>query len=122
MADIGAVEAMLQGLPEDQGRRTHREVWKRVLPDLRFGRAIPAAPAKNFGGGFFSITTPSTPDTEFVLPHRFGTPPYLLIPVLPLDTVGATIVPIAVTRAADSNNVYLSSSEASAVVYFYLEG
>lgn len=122
MADLGAVEAMLQSLPEEQGRRTHREVWKQVLPDMRFGRATPTGPAKNFGGGFFGATTSATPDREFVVPHSFGRPPYLLIPVLPLDTVGATIVPLTITRTADSRNVYLSSSEASAPVYFYLEG
>lgn len=122
MADLGAVEALLQSLPDDHDRRIHKEVWKRVMRDQRFGRVVPGTAAVNLGGGFFAVTTPATPDTEFSIPHTFGRPPYLLIPMLPLDQVGAKIVPLRTARAADTANIYLSSPTASATLYFYLEG
>ena len=122
MADFGAVETILSGLTGNQDKYIHQQVWKRVLPDLRFGRATAGTPAKNFGGGYFAATTPAVADTEFVVPHSFGRPPYLLIPVLPLDQLNARIVPLKNTRLPDALNMYLSSSVTSATVFFYLEG
>ena len=122
MADFGAVETILSGLTGNQDKYIHQQVWKRVLPDLRFGRATAGTPAKNFGGGYFAATTPAVADTEFVVPHSFGRPPYLLIPVLPLDSTGANIVPMQVEAVADSRKIYLSSSVASANFVVYLEG
>ncbi|MCR4340638.1 MAG: hypothetical protein NUW01_12225 [Gemmatimonadaceae bacterium] len=121
MADQGNIESMLSGLPDDQ-RRIFRAIFEYLIRDIRFGRAVDGDPSKNFGGGFFSATTDATPGTEFTIPHSFGRTPYLLIPVLPLDTVNATLVPLTVTRAADSNRIYLSSTSASASIMLYVEG
>lgn len=121
MADFGNVETMLAGLPDDQ-RRIFKAVFQYILKDIRLGRAIDGDPSKNFGGGFFSATTPSVAEEEFAVEHTFGRTPYLLIPVLPLDEVGATIVPLQVSRAADNAKVYLKSTFTDQPVFFYLEG
>jgi hypothetical protein len=122
MADKGAILAILQGLPEEQGRRIHKALYERWMSDLKFGRAIPGDPAINFGGGFFSATTHATPDQMFMVPHSITRVPYLLIPMLPVNVVGAKLVELTTARAADTLNVYLSSPVASAPIYFYLEG
>ncbi len=122
MADKGAILSILQSLPEELGRRVHMALYERWMSDLKFGRPIHGEPALNFGGGFFTTTTPATPDQPFHVPHSLARPPYLLTPAMQLSVVGSTIVQLRNERAADSLNVYLSSPEASAPICFYLEG
>lgn len=122
MADQGYVEALLAGLEDGGQRRVFSAIFKYVLKSIRFGRAEDEMPSTNLGGGFFAATTPGVANTEFSIVHSFGHPPYLLIPVLPLDQVGATIVPLRVERAADNNRIYLSSSETDQPIIVFLEG
>lgn len=121
MADFGNVSTSLNGLDEAPKRILTR-VFEYILKDIRFGRVVDGDPSKNFGGGFFKATTPAVANTEFTVPHTFGRKPYLCMPVLPLDTVGAKIVRLTVTRAADANRIYLSSPDVSAAIFLYLEG
>ena len=122
MADVGIVETELAGMADKDTKRILKRVFEYVLTDIRLGRPEDGERAKNFPGGFYDATTPTTPGNEFIVAHDFGRPPYLLIPVLPVGVVGATLVPLTVTRAADATNIYLSSSEADAAVTVYLEG
>lgn len=122
MADQGFVESQLAGVPDSGLKKILASIFKYVLKDVRFGRAEDTEASTNFGGGFFEGTTHATPNTEFSIEHSFGRPPYLLIPVLPLDAVGANIVPLQLERAADARKIYLSSSVASATFVVYLEG
>jgi hypothetical protein len=121
MADLGPIELMLTALPDTE-RRVLSGVFKYLLKDIRFGRAEANSPSTNFGGGFFSVTTPAVAGTEFTVAHSFGRVPYLCIPVLPLDSVGARIVPLEVSRAADAVRIYLKSTIADAPVLLYVEG
>ena len=126
MAAEGNVETMLSGL-DDATQRVLKAIFKYILKDIRFDRATPQGTAtfavsQNMGGGFFSATTPSSANREFAIAHGFGHPPYLLIPVLPLDVTNAAIVRLTVSRPADSSFVYLKSPETSQPVYVYLEG
>lgn len=68
-----------------------------------------------------TATTPATPDEEFSIVHNIGTVPYNLIPCLPLDGVGGMLVDLTVTRAADLQRVYLSSSVANAPITVFVE-
>lgn len=122
MADRGYVESQLAGIADSTLRRVLGSVFKYLLKDIRFGRAEDGEASTNLGGGFFTTTTPSVADEEFSVTHSFGRSPYLLIPVLPLDKTGATIVPLRVERPADASKVYLSSSETDQPIYFFLEG
>ena len=122
MADIGYVETLLAGIKDAETRRALSALFKYLLKDVRYGRAEDGEPSTNFGGGFFEGTTHATPNTAFSIEHSFGRPPYLLIPVLPLDATGANIVPLQVEAVADSRKIYLSSSVASANFVVYLEG
>lgn len=122
MADQGYVENLLSGLNDREMRRVFSAVFRYILKDIRLGRAEDGEPSVNCGGGFFEFTTPAVANEEFAIEHSFGRPPYLLIPVLPLDQVGSTIIPLRVERAADSSKVYLSSSETGQPGFIYLEG
>ena len=121
MADSGAVKAYLAGLESDV-KTVLGSVFDYVLKELRFGRAEASEAATNFGGGFFKGTTDAVANTEFSIVHNFGRTPYLLIPVMPGNIVGAKIVRLENSRAWDANRIYLKSPDVDAVFYLYLEG
>lgn len=123
MADLGFIEGEIRALPADL-RATFTRIFRGFLKDIRFGhpKGEQPDPMLNLGGGFFSATTPAVANTEFVITHGFGRTPYLVIPVLPLDVVGAQMVPLTVTRAADDRRIYLSSSVTNAAITIAVEG
>lgn len=110
MANPEYVASQLGGV--DPGiRKSLTDVFRYVLGNLRFGR--PSQPrAENMQLYFVSGTTAAVANDEFSIAHGLATAPYLLIPVLDLQTVNAAIVPLTVTRAADASRIYLSSAEA----------
>ena len=120
MASKGFVIALLNSL-EDGVKRILNPTFEYVLDNLRFGHPDPGTRAENFSIFWFTATTPSTGGTEFSIEHGLNVTPQTLIPVLPLDEVGAQIVPLTVTRVADGRRVYLSSPTTSATVFVGLE-
>lgn len=122
MASSSNVETMLNGIVDLVQQRILKAAFKYVLRDIRFGRVTLGKAAVNLSGGYFSGITPSVANQEFTIPHTFGSPPYLLLPVLPLDQVGASMVRLTLSRAADASNVYLKSPDVSQTVFVYLEG
>jgi hypothetical protein len=121
VADFGNTETMLAGLDKPI-QRVLKKVFEYILKDMRFGRAEDGDASKNFGGGFFQSETPSVADTEFSIAHTLGRKPYLVIPVLPLDAVGARIIRLRVTKPADASRIYLSSPDTTAPFFVYVEG
>ena len=120
MANASYVTSLLGGLkPED--RAAWKRVWDHVLSDVAFGAVEDREAAENFRGHFYTATTPSTANTEFNVAHGLGQAPRLAFPVLPLNTVNAQSVDLKVTRAADSQRIYLSSPSTAAVVFLYVE-
>jgi hypothetical protein len=97
-----------------------------ALSDLRVGRAHPGESLQTRGGNLqwypLSATTPATANEEFSVVHGLKSPPYLLVPALPLDTAGHQLVALMVTRPADAKRVYVSSPVPDAVVTFFVEG
>lgn len=121
MADLGYVESEIATLPREQ-RPVLKRIFTAVMKDMRFGHPADATPSTNFGAAFYEGTTPSTPGDTFTIRHQFGRVPYLILPVLPLDTVGAQLVPLTVQRAADENRIYLTSTVADAPFMVLVEG
>lgn len=124
MADRGLVETEIQGLSQEKDK----PIWKRIFNEMlkmSVGPVDASAGSRastNFRGHLYGpITTPAVAETEFSVNHRFGSTPYLVIPVLPNET-DAQIVPLTWTRAWDAKRIYLSSPTESAQIYFYLEG
>jgi hypothetical protein len=97
-----------------------------ALSDLRVGRAHPGSSLQARGGNLqwypLSATTPATANEEFSVRHGLKSAPYLLVPVLALDSPGGQLVPLMVTRPADSTRVYVASAVTNVVVTFFVEG
>ncbi len=123
MSDLGSVESEINSLPVEL-RPTFLRIFRSILKDMRFGHPNGSGtdPCLNFGAGFFHGTTPSSPGDEFTIAHGFGRTPYLASPVLLLDTVGSSMVPLTVSRVADDKRVYFTSTIADAPVSLVIEG
>jgi hypothetical protein len=122
MATSSYIDTLIGGL-EAGTKKAIKAAFDYVLKGgLRFGRPEDATASENFTAAFYEATTDAVANTEFSIAHGFGRAPYLVIPVLPLDTPDARIVPLKVTQAADTKRIYLSSSETSAAIRLYVEG
>ena len=120
MAQASYVNQLLASFPTDQ-RKALQLAFEYVLTNLRLGQPDPASRAENLQLYYFDGVTAATPNTEFSIVHGMAVAPYNMIQVLPLRIVGAQIVPLRVTRAADKNRIYLASSVASAAFMVALE-
>ncbi len=121
MATPGFIEALFGGV-EASLKRALKLAFGYVLDgNLRFGHAEHQTRAGNFGMFYMNSTTSDVADAEFSVTHGMGRTPYLLMPVMALDSTGAKIVRLKVSRAADSQRVYLSSPETNAPISFLLE-
>jgi hypothetical protein len=120
MANKGYVSSILNRLPSDL-KLPLTQVFDYILDNLRLGRLSHEERAENFQGYGFTVTTSTTAGEEFSFAHGFGETPYLLVPVLPLESSGAEIVPLRVSRPADTKRVYLSSTVAGATIQVYVE-
>jgi hypothetical protein len=114
MADIGSIEAELGSLPPDH-KRALVSAFRYLLNNLSWSR-LDRGRAQNCQVYYTSGTTSSNADTEFSLAHGLGTTPSYLLPVLPLDEVGAQMVTVRVSRAADDKRVYLTSPSTGAAI------
>lgn len=114
MADIGSVEAELGALPSEH-KKALVAAFRYVLNNLSFTRQDRGR-AQNAQVYYTSGTTSSNANEEFSLSHGLATVPSYVLPVLPLDEVGAQMVPLQVSRAADNKRVYLKSSSTSAAI------
>ena len=123
MADLGLIETEIKSLPAAL-QPTVLRIFRAFLKDVRFGHPSGAVPdpTLNMAGGFFHATTPAVAGTTFSIAHGFGRVPYLALPVLRLDAVGSSIVPVTVAQAADGRRVYLTSTVAAAPITLVLEG
>lgn len=123
MASLALVEQEINTLPPAL-RPIFMRIFRGIMRDFRFGhpKGEQPDPSVNFGGGFFDVTTAGTAGDEFTIQHGFGRTPYLLVPVLPLDVVGAQLVDLTVNRVADDKRIYLTSSIEDAPVTIYAEG
>lgn len=121
MAKANYVETLLGSVPA--AIKTPLVNVLRYILDkgLRVGRPDDRAPSENFAAYFYRTTTPAIASTEFTIAHGLGRVPYLLTPVLAVETPGMQIVPLTVTRAADEYRVYLSSTATSAPICLLLE-
>jgi len=120
MAQVSYINQVLAGFPSDQ-RKALQLAFEYVLTNLRLGRPDPASRAENLQLYYFDGITASVANTEFSMVHGLAAVPYNMIQVLPVRVVGAQIVPLRVTRAADTNRVYLSSSVVNAPFMIALE-
>ena len=120
VSQIGFVESLLSGL-ETTTKKSLTEVFRHLVPNAQFGPVDHQEKALNFQAYYLNSTTPSSSNTEFSIPHGLGRTPYLVLPVLALDQVGAQIIPLTMSRAADSQRVYFTSPSTSAAFSILVE-
>lgn len=121
MARVGYVETIVGSL-EAQTKKAIIAIFEYVLKNLRWGRPGNQERAENLAGVFLTGTTHAVANTEFSIEHGLESAPYLLIPVLDLQTANSELVPLTVTQPADGRRIYLSSSETSAPFTVLVEG
>lgn len=107
MAVPGYTEALLGGLPSDV-KRVLTELMRYVLPNGRFGPIDHQTKSESFQAYYVNSTSGGS-TSEFSIVHGMGRTPYLALPVMPLDVVGARTIPLTVTRAADGQRVYVKT-------------
>ena len=120
MAVKGYLGSLLNGLPSDL-RKVLVPAFEYIADSWRFGLRDDQDRAENAQGYRFDALTNSTANQEFSISHGMGSAPYLVIPSLPLDSSGGSIVTLRVTRPADANRIYLSSPSTRASISLYVE-
>lgn len=120
MADSAFAKSYLGSLKDDIKLGVGK-AFDYILANLKLGGLNLTKRATNFQWYWFMGTTPANANTEFSIAHNQGQIPTCVIPVLPLDQVGAQMVPLQVSRAADASRIYLKSSSTSAAVYLLVE-
>ena len=120
MATSSYVESLMGGLDRDL-RAAFKRVFEYVLNNLRFGPPAHQVRAENLQAYYLTSTTPGTANEEFSILHGLGRVPYVMIPVVPTEQVGAASVTLQITRVADASRVYLRSPSTGAQVWLLVE-
>ena len=120
MATPGYVESLVGNLDAPL-RAALVRVFDYVLRNLRFGPVVHQGRAENHQAYWLTGTTSAVANQEFSIAHGLGRVPYVLFPVLSLDSINQAIVPLTVSRAADANRIYLKSSATSAAIAVLVE-
>ncbi len=120
MADASYIKSLFGGVSADV-KKAADQAFTYLLANLKLGPFNNERRALNFQWYWFSGTTASVANTEFSIAHGMGRIPMAILPVLPLDQVGSQIVPLKVSRAADVNRIYLTSSSTSAAFAVLVE-
>lgn len=116
MADIGRLKALAAGIPDPTTKRIITEIVEELAGSgggMTWGDPDHQRKATNHRG-HFQVSTTATSTGEFSIAHGIGTAPTLAIPVLDLGQPGSQIVPVEVTKAADSQRIYLRSGSTGA--------
>lgn len=117
MANKGFIDTQINNLPTDI-RYPLKNAFYYLMDNWRFGVEKRAENAQLYR---ITSTTATTANAEFVVPHNLGITPTQLMPILDLSLIGAQMVPLTVSRAADESNVYLKSSSTGAVFTVLVE-
>lgn len=120
MADSSYVKSLFGGV-EAEVKKAADAAFTYVLANLKLGPFNEGRRALNFQWYWFTGTTAANAGQEFSIAHGMGRIPMVVIPILPLDQVNAQIVPLQVSRAADVNRIYLTSSSTSAAFAVLVE-
>lgn len=108
MADIGLLRQKAKAIPDPLTRSLMVEIVEE-LNRLTFGAVDAQRKVTNFAL-YHQPSTTGTSTSEFSFRHGMDRTPHLAIPVLDLTQPGATLVPLEVTKAADSGRIFLKCS------------
>lgn len=120
MASKGYVETQLNRL-ESKLRNVFTQVFAHVMDEYQIGGIAHQEKATNFKWVRLDSTTATTANQEFTIAHGAGQIPIHVIPYMPLNSSGAWIPRLKVTRAADASRIYLSSPDTNAPFSLLME-
>jgi hypothetical protein len=120
VADISYIKSVFGGV-DDAVKKAADQAFTYLLNNLTLGAPEEAKRSKNFQWYWFSGTTSSVANQEFSIAHGLQKVPNVVMQVLPLSQVGAQVVPLQVSRAADMNRLYFTSASTSAVFWVLVE-
>lgn len=120
MSDLGYVNGLLAGLPQEQ-QAIWKQIFQHVLKQLRVGLPGHLKPAVNLAWVQVDGTTHATANTEFSIVHGLQEAPRVAFPCLDLTTANAQVVPLVTSRAADARRIYLTSSSTNAACTLFVE-
>ena len=110
MADKGYIQQFINALPAPMQYPVRNAFWY-VMDNWRIGTGSRAINAQLYR---LTGTTHATANTEFSIKHGLDSTPTQLIQIVDLSQVNSQQVPLTVTRAADAQRIYLSSSSTNA--------
>ncbi len=122
MADVGAMRAMVKGIPDPTTREIMTRLVEYLGANLTVGAVDPTnKKATNFQMYHQASTTAANSTSEFSIVHGMDRTPNTAILTLDLSQPGAKIVPLEVSKAADSRRIYLRSGSTSALFSLLVE-
>lgn len=121
MADSGFIKSLARTIPDPATRTAFEQGFTYILNNMRLGVPEHQTRAVNSQQYWLQSTTASSTGGFDILHGITGTTPRYAIPVLELDRVGAQVVPLEVTRAADGHRIYLKSTSTSAPITLLIE-
>ena len=122
MADVGAMRAIVKGIPDPATREIMVRLVEYLGPNLTIGAVDPMnKKATNFQMYHQASTTAAASTSGFTIAHGMDRTPQVAILTLDLSQPGAKIVPLEVTRSADSRRIYLRSDSTSALFSLLVE-
>lgn len=121
MADIGYLRSLAKAIPDPTTQKAVLQIVEHLGGTLAFGAVDPMKKKATNFQMFHQPSTTAASTGEFTIAHGMDTVPQIAIPVLDLSQVGAKIVPLEVTRVADSRRLYLKSTSTGAVFSLLVE-
>lgn len=95
-------------------KRVLTEIFNYVLPNTRFGPISHQDKSESFQAYWLESTTPAASTTEGSIVHGMGRAPYLAVLGVRLDSTGGQMIPLTISRKADSQRIYYRSTSTSA--------
>jgi len=112
MADIGYLRTLFTGLKEPDAKRIFTSAFEYLLGNLRLGAPDHQMRAENLQA-YWEKSTSASDTGEFSFAHGLTSTPRYAIPVLDLNTKGAKVIPLEVSRVADGKRIYLKTTAGS---------
>jgi hypothetical protein len=121
MADKGYIKTLLAPVADATTRRAVQQCFEYLMDNISLGTPEHQRRATNVRQYWMASTT-TTSTGEFTIVHGLGVTPRYAIPVVDISQPGAGLVPLVVTRAADSARIYLKSTSTSTPIVLLVEG
>lgn len=118
MASLGFIKTLLNGIEDVKTRQVLTSCFEEVMRQARIGDSDKA---ENFAWFQVEGVTSSVANQEFSVLHGMEVAPNRFIPSIRLDTVGAQLVPLVMSRAPDNRRAYFKSSSTSATFQGHFE-